>query len=89
MKALPIAAIAIWASLGCLPASAQTRIDPLTRPDATSVTVPNLAFTPTKRDISDFGEYFYFHKDGVSYEHAFADLEQCRINATLPFKAQP
>jgi hypothetical protein len=61
------------------PASAQTVITPLERPDPASITVPDMAsFKPTPLDIRRFEDYFYFHKDGVSYERAFADLDQCR-----------
>ena len=64
------------------PASAQTVITPLERPDAASVTVPDMAgFKPTPKDARNFDDYFYFHKSGVSYERAFDDLEQCRVYA--------
>ncbi len=67
-----------------LPASGQTVITPLARPDPASVTIPDLAaFAPTPSDVRRFDDYFYFHKDGVSYARAFADMEQCRVNATL------
>jgi hypothetical protein len=67
-----------------LPANSQTVITPLERPNATSITVPDVAgFKPTPKDVRNFGDYFYFHKSGVSYERAFADLEQCRINAAM------
>ena len=61
------------------PVSAQTVITPLERPDLASIAVPDMAsFKPTQSDIRRFDDYFYFHKDGVSYERAFADLDQCR-----------
>jgi len=66
------------------PASAQAVITPLQRPSAASIIVPDMgSFKPTPRDARNFDDYFYFHKDGVSYEDAFADLEQCRINAAM------
>jgi hypothetical protein len=60
------------------PAVAQTFMKQLERPDPATVSVPDIAFTPTKSDINHFDEYFYFHKPGVRYERAFADLNQCR-----------
>ncbi|HWU54627.1 MAG TPA: hypothetical protein VN175_03935 [Rhizomicrobium sp.] len=65
--------------LGGTPCFAQTVIKPLERPDPGTITVPDMTFAPTKSDIRRFDEYFYFHKPGVSYERAFADLDQCRI----------
>jgi hypothetical protein len=51
----------------------------LERPDPSSVTVPDLRFTPTPGDVADYDEYYYFYRQGVSYEQAFADLDQCRM----------
>ena len=79
-----LAAAAAIVPLALSPAAAQTAITALERPDAASVTVPDMAaFKPTPRDARSFDDYFYFHKSGVSYTRAFADLEQCRINAAL------
>jgi hypothetical protein len=71
------AAIAVAAFLACLiinPALADERtvLKPLDRPDPASVTVPKLETTPS-------GDYFFFHKTGVTYERAFSDLDDCRI----------
>lgn len=54
-------------------------LNPLERPDPKTVAVPNLAFTPTPADVSDYDEYYYFYKRGVAYEVAFADLDECRV----------
>lgn len=75
--------MAAVAMAGLLPpapaAAAQTVIMPLERPDPASITVPDMAsFKPTPSDIRRFDDYFYFHKEGVSYERAFAELDQCR-----------
>lgn len=70
----------------------QTVIKPLERPDPATVKVPALPLTIGPKERIDADSYFYFHKDGVSYETAFADLEQCRLYAgsarqfTLPPK---
>lgn len=42
-----------------------------------------VGFKPTPKDVRRFDDYYYFHKSGVSYEHAFADLEQCRVYAAM------
>ena len=73
--------LASWSVTTSALADTETTLGPLERPDAATITVPDMAFTPGKADISRFDEYFYFHKTGVSYERAFTDLEQCRINS--------
>jgi len=77
------AALAVFLAgwLASTPALAETEtmLKPLERPDAATVAVPDMAFTPGKADIRRFDDYFYFHKDGVSYDRAFADLDQCRM----------
>ena len=49
------------------------------RPDPATIIVPDMVFSPSRSDIRRFDEYFYFHKPAVSYERAFADLDQCRM----------
>ncbi|HEV2563051.1 MAG TPA: hypothetical protein VGT78_13010 [Rhizomicrobium sp.] len=59
-------------------AAADAVLKPLERPDPTSVAVPDLSSAST-RDVDE--DYYYFYKPGVSYERAFADLDQCRLYA--------
>lgn len=70
--AIVVAASAVFLSSGKLSAEAQAVLKPLDRPDSASITVPNVIPTSS-------GDYFYFHKMGVSYEKAFSDLDECRI----------
>lgn len=71
-----VAAIAL---LLAAPACAEeAKLDP---PDPATVVVPDLAFKPTKRDPHGYWEYFVFHKAGVSYPKAFADLTECAGNS--------
>jgi len=56
-------------------------IKPLERPDRAAVSLPNLEFTPKPADVRAYDSYFYFYKAGVTYDAAFADLDQCRIYA--------
>lgn len=72
------AALAAAALCLAIPAAAQdAEIKPVERPDPTSLSLPDLAFKPTPRDIRRYDTYYYFHKPGVSYERAFADFDQC------------
>lgn len=72
------AALAAAALCLAMPATAQnTEIKPVERPDPASLSLPDMAFKPTPKDVRRYDTYYYFHKPGVSYEHAFADLDQC------------
>ena len=51
----------------------------LTRPEPASVTLPTLPLPFTEKDRRDSDSNFYFHKPRVTYEVAFADLDQCRL----------
>lgn len=57
----------------------QSALTPLERPAAETVTVPALPLPFSEKDRSGADDYFYFHKAGVSYEAAFADLDVCRL----------
>ncbi len=52
---------------------------PIERPAPSSVVVPDLTFKAIAKDYWRYDSYFLFHKEGVSYEKAFAELDQCRI----------
>lgn len=46
-------------------------------PDPAAVPYPELAFEPTEKIIGTYDKYFYFHKDGVSFEDALFDIRDC------------
>ncbi len=73
-----IAALAL-AGFAITPAIADGVLKPLDRPDPATVTIPDLAFTPTPGDVRNYDDYFYFYKPGVTYETAFADIDTCRM----------
>lgn len=53
-------------------------VDPMTVvPDPATVTMPKLDFAATPEDEADYDKYFYFHRDGTSFEEALADLRDC------------
>jgi len=62
-------------------AAAQEALKPLDRPDPASVVVPDMSAAPDPDDASDYDTHFYFHKTGVSYQAAFADIDECRLYA--------
>src|SRR4051812_38775616 len=77
------AAVVTTCCLGATSAGAQSTIKTIERPDPATVTVPDLAFKPSKSDPRGYDDYFYFHKSDVSYERAFADMDQCRIQGQM------
>ena len=71
----------LTAALICAPLSAaaqEAAPAAAAMPDPATVTVPDLAFKPTRRDIRNYDSYFYFSKPGIGYEKAFADIMECR-----------
>ena len=68
----------IWLAVAALfgaasAASAQTPIPP----DPATLTMPDMTPTRDRDVIEDGWKHFYFHKTGVSYEEAYADLAEC------------
>ena len=50
--------------------------------DPTTITVPDLAFTPTPNDIENYEKYFYFHRADTDFRTAMADIMTCDKFAT-------
>jgi hypothetical protein len=65
------------------PAAAQEALKPLDRPDPASISIPSMSKAADPSDARDYDEHFYFHKSGVTYETAFADLDECRMYARM------
>lgn len=54
-----------------------------------TVAIPELAFTPTPEVESDYGKYFFFHRDGVDFTTAYRDVRECdqlgrKLGGALP-----
>jgi hypothetical protein len=75
-------AAACWTS----PGAAET-----VPPVSPATVVPDLSFQPTKGDVRGYSDYFYFHKDGVTFAAALADIEECSSYslAITPFRKIP
>jgi hypothetical protein len=67
-----LAAVLAMSGHAAYAAKVEVDLRPLERPDPASVAVPTLV-------ASSDGDYAYFYKQGVSYEKAFSDLDECRI----------
>lgn len=48
-----------------------------TESEVAAVEMPTLAFTPTAEDVGTFDKYYYFHREGTSFDEAFADVSEC------------
>lgn len=42
-----------------------------------AVEMPVLAFIPNAEDIGAYDKYYYFHREDVSFDEAFADIGEC------------
>lgn len=49
---------------------------------------PDLSFEITEKDSEEFHKYFYFHKEGVSYETAFEEISECNIYQKGPIGSE-
>jgi hypothetical protein len=68
-----LAALIVAASLP-LPARAQ---DSPPLPDPATIVVPDLSGSVKPEVVKEGAKYFLFHKEGVSFETAHADLSEC------------
>lgn len=46
-------------------------------PSPAGLVMPQLEFTSTPEIEADFDKYFYFHRDGTTFEEAYADIREC------------
>lgn len=66
--------LAALAAVVATPASSQTSSE---IPDPSSVTLPDISTARVREASNDGWKYFYFHKQGVSFAAAYADLKEC------------
>jgi len=45
--------------------------------DPSMLAMPAIAFEPTPEIEAGYDKYFYFHRDGISFEEAYADIKEC------------
>ena len=46
-------------------------------PSSAGLEMPKLDFVSTPAIEADFDKFFYFHRDGTSFEEAYADIREC------------
>ena len=42
-----------------------------------AIAMPDLAFEETPEIVDDYEKYFYFHRDGTTFDQAYADVTEC------------
>ncbi len=57
--------------------------DPFDHADPTKIIMPNLVFTPDEKIVKKYHIYFYFHKNGVDFATALADIRECEYYSTF------
>jgi len=73
---LPKYSIAFF--LGCA-ALISTNAFAQTPPDDLKVTAADLVFEASEKHTEEFHKYFYFHKEGVSFETARNEIGECHV----------
>jgi hypothetical protein len=65
-----------------------------TRPDPASVTIPDLSSASDPSFAAQGWKYFFFHKQGISFDKAYSDFEECfrflpvpNVSVSLPMFA--
>ena len=48
-----------------------------TEADIAAIQRPNTNFTPTAEMVSNYHKYHYFHREGTSFNEAYADVVEC------------
>lgn len=48
-----------------------------TEDELSNIPMPVVEFTATEEDIKDFDKNYYFHREGVDFDTAFADIKEC------------
>lgn len=41
------------------------------------IEMPDLKFTETPEDVQDYDKYFFFHREGTTFDEAYADIKEC------------
>lgn len=81
MKLLHTAVLALLASLPAAVQAQAIKTEPpmkvFTAAEIEAVEMPNLAYTPDPLIAADFDKYFFFHRDGTSFDQAYADITEC------------
>lgn len=69
------AALPSAASAQALNAPREVRV--FTSAEIAAVAMPDTQFDIRQAKVGDFDKYYYFHRDTVSFDEAFADISEC------------
>jgi len=82
-----LAPAAIVAVLALAPAAAaQSGAAAVATVDVAKIKLPNLSFTANARIAAGYDRFFYFHREGVDFATAYADLAECDALASAPIR---
>lgn len=73
----PLGAAALAVMLAAAPPVGAQDKPPPAPVDPATIPMPNLAFTPTRADESNYDKYFYFNRGDTDFATAYADLQEC------------
>jgi len=55
--------------------------------EISAIAMPQLAFNESPADVQDYEKYYYFHRDGTSFDEAYADIRECdALSSGLSFR---
>ncbi len=81
MKLLHTAVLAMLASLPAAVQAQAIKTEPpmkvFTAAEIEAVEMPKLDYTPDPTVAADFDKYFFFHREGTDFSHAYADITEC------------
>lgn len=79
MKKLALGALLLpLASVASAQALEQDReVRSFTSEEIAAIPMPDTDFDMDRARVGDFDKYYYFHRDGTSFEEAFADISEC------------
>jgi hypothetical protein len=59
------------------PIKSEPPVRHFTSDELAKIPLPDLKFTETQADIDTYEKYFYFHREGTSFDEAYADIKEC------------
>lgn len=82
-----IVALAAAVGMVCASVSSHAQSRAAETIDEAKIKVPDLVFVETDKIVSDYGKYFYFHRAGVDFATAYADIRECDAYARGPYQS--
>lgn len=65
-----------------VPGEKPVSVRTFTEADIAAIQRPNTSFTPSAENVSNYHKYHYFHREGTSFNEAYADVVECDAYAS-------